>query len=113
VFISPYFFFFSGSNLSNGGLPAILLTCSIFVFSTVSGIIRVPQSFSPFLTGIPDGLVAIINPPIELTTRRRFISTISNPSLFAISSIFPSFGSVAYMFLLIQRPASISAASFS
>ena len=113
VVTTPYRFCFRGSSRSRGFFPAACLARSIFSFSMTRGITRVPQSLSPFFTTKPLGRVAIIISPRLFTARRRSRSARNRPSHPAMSSIFPSLGSVASMFSPWQICRKIWAASFS
>ena len=83
------------------------------VFSITSGMMRVPQSLSPFFTPKPEDRVAIIIRPRAFTARMRGASARNRPSQSAESSILPSFGSEAVMCSFWHRSRRISAASFS
>ena len=85
-----------------GSPPAACFAASMRSFLITRGITRVPQSLSPFFTMKPDARVAIIMSPRAFTARRRSRSTRNRPSVSAISSILPSFGSVAVMFAFMQ-----------
>ena len=102
-----------GRSCNSGSVPTTWRACSMAVFSMTSGMMRVPQSLSPFCTRKPEDRVAIIIRPRALTARMRSASARNSPSQSAVSSILPSFGSEAVICAFWHRSRRIPAASFS
>ena len=102
-----------GSTFRIGSLPAAACMASIFSCSMTSGMMRVPASFWPFFTGRSPWMVAIIIWGVRFTASRASRLIFSRPSQSAMSSIFPSFGSVPWMFLPAAALYSSAAASSS
>ena len=96
-----------------GAGPAASTALSIFSFSITRVIILVPASLSPFFTGKSPWREAIIISPrlLPATSASRLI--FSNPSVSAMSSIFPSLISEGCICSPAQISYRISAASFS
>ena len=86
----------NGRIVKIGSFPHIRLTCSIFSSSITRGTTRIPATLSPFFTGKFPWRDAITICPNPFTAFSFSLSTLSSPSVSAVSSIFPSFGFDAF-----------------
>ena len=113
VVMMPTFLACMGSTFRIGSAPAAACIASIFSCSMTSGMMRVPASFCPFFTGRSPWMVAIIICGVLFTAINALRLIFSSPSQSAISSIFPSFGAVPWIFLPAAALYSRAAASSS
>ena len=95
------------------GLSDTLRAFSMSSFFTARGITLIPHSLSPFFTGISECIDETHILPKAFSLYSASESTLKMPSHTALSSIFPSFGSVCSIFPPSHISRSISAASFS
>ena len=109
----PAFIFRKGRIRKTGSVPQISFTRFIFSSSITSGTTRMPAILSPLFTGKSPWREASTICPRAFTAFSFSRSIFRSPSTSAVSSIFPSFGSEAFMWLPWHTCRRISAASFS